>query len=40
MDKPIIFISHITEEKELALEIKELLEESFFGNDGYICFIR
>ncbi|WP_415328600.1 toll/interleukin-1 receptor domain-containing protein [Clostridium perfringens] len=31
MNKPIIFISHITEEKELALEIKALLEESFLG---------
>lgn len=31
MDKPIIFISHITEEKELALELKQLLEEKFLG---------
>ncbi|MBP1888622.1 hypothetical protein J2Z53_000201 [Clostridium moniliforme] len=31
MDKPIIFISHITEEKDLALELKALLEESFLG---------
>lgn len=31
MSKPIIFISHITEEKDIALELKALLEESFLG---------
>lgn len=31
MDKPIVFISHITEEKEIALEFKELIESSFLG---------
>ena len=31
MSKAIVFISHITEEKEIALELKSLLEESFLG---------
>ncbi len=31
MNKPIVFISHITEEKELAIELKRLIEESFLG---------
>lgn len=31
MDKKIVFISHITEEKELAIKTKELIEESFLG---------
>ena len=31
MNKPIVFISHITEEKELAIEFKRLIEESFLG---------
>lgn len=31
MDKKIVFISHITEEKELAVKTKELIEESFLG---------
>lgn len=31
MEKPIVFISHITEEKEMALELKSLIEESFLG---------
>lgn len=31
MEKPIVFISHITEEAELAKELKQLLEESFLG---------
>lgn len=31
MEKPIVFISHITEEKEMALELKKLIEESFLG---------
>ena len=31
MDKPIVFISHITEEKEIALKFKELIESSFLG---------
>ncbi|WP_373001503.1 toll/interleukin-1 receptor domain-containing protein [Sulfurimonas sp.] len=30
-DKKIIFISHITEEKEIAIAFKELIEESFLG---------
>jgi len=29
--KPIVFISHITEEKELAFNFKELIESSFLG---------
>lgn len=39
MNKPIVFVSHITEEKEMAIELKKLIEDSFFGNDGSICFI-
>lgn len=31
MYKKIVFISHITEEKELAVKTKELIEESFLG---------
>lgn len=31
MKKPVVFISHITEEKELAIYFKQLLEESFLG---------
>lgn len=31
MTKPIVFISHITEEKELAINLKELIEERFLG---------
>jgi hypothetical protein len=31
MDKKIIFISHITEEKELAIKTKELIENAFLG---------
>lgn len=31
MDKPVVFISHITEEKEMAMELKKLIEESFLG---------
>ncbi len=31
MKKPIVFISHITEEKELAIELKHLIEDSFLG---------
>lgn len=31
MSKPIVFISHITEEKDIALELKALLEDSFLG---------
>ncbi len=31
MDKKIVFISHITEEKELAVKVKELIETSFLG---------
>lgn len=31
MDKPIVFISHITEEAELALKLKDLIESSFLG---------
>lgn len=30
-DKPIVFISHITEEKELALSFKSLVEQNFLG---------
>lgn len=29
MSKPLVFISHITEEKQIALAIKELLEEAY-----------
>lgn len=31
MEKPIIFISHITEEKELAFHIKDYIENAFLG---------
>lgn len=31
MSKPIVFISHITEEADLALKLKELIESSFLG---------
>ena len=31
MDKPVVFISHITEEKEMAVALKELIGESFLG---------
>lgn len=31
MIKPIVFISHITEEKEMALALKDLIEKSFLG---------
>lgn len=31
MNKPIVFISHINEEKEFALAIKKLIEEKFIG---------
>ncbi len=31
MEKQIIFISHITEEKELALSLKQLIEDKFLG---------
>jgi len=30
-DKPLLFISHITEEKELAVAFKELVESQFLG---------
>lgn len=30
-NKPVIFLSHIHEEKELALSLKSLIEESFIG---------
>ena len=30
-DKPLVFISHITEEKEIAIAFKELIESSFLG---------
>ena len=29
MDKPTIFISHITEEKEIAIALKEFIEKKF-----------
>lgn len=29
--KPLVFISHITEEKEIAIAFKELIESSFLG---------
>lgn len=32
MTKPILFISHISEEKEIAHALKEVLEKSFLGN--------
>lgn len=31
MDKPIVFISHISEERDLAIAFKELVESSFLG---------
>ena len=31
MEKPIVFISHITEEKEVALALKKLVESAFIG---------
>lgn len=31
MSKPIIFISHITEEKEIAIELKKLIEKKILG---------
>lgn len=31
MEKPVMFISHITEEKDLAISLKELIEQSFLG---------
>lgn len=31
MDKPIVFISHITEEKEVALALKKVVETAFIG---------
>lgn len=31
MTKPIVFISHITEERELAHKVKKLIEDSFLG---------
>ncbi len=31
MQKPLIFISHITEEREIALALKRLIESSFLG---------
>jgi hypothetical protein len=31
MDKKILFISHITEEKELAVKTKDIVEKSFLG---------
>ena len=31
MNKPIVFISHITEEKEMVIELKKLIEDSFLG---------
>lgn len=31
MDKPLVFISHITQEKEIAVAFKELVEKSFLG---------
>ncbi len=31
MQKPIIFISHITEEKELALELKKIIKKKFLS---------
>lgn len=30
-EKPLLFISHITEEKDLAIEFKTLVEDSFLG---------
>lgn len=31
MSKPLVFISHITQEKEVAIAFKELIEKSFLG---------
>ena len=31
MDKRLVFISHIAEEKEVAIAVKELIESSFLG---------
>lgn len=31
MDKPLLFISHIAEEKDVALALKSLVEETFLG---------
>lgn len=31
MNKSIVFISHITQEADLALKLKELIEGSFLG---------
>jgi len=31
MQKPLVFISHITTEKELAIALKELVEQAFLG---------
>jgi hypothetical protein len=31
MSKPILFISHITEEKQVALALKSRLEKAFLG---------
>jgi hypothetical protein len=31
MDKRLVFISHITEEQEVALAFKDLIESSFLG---------
>jgi len=31
VDKPLLFISHITEEKELAQAFKEMVEHAFLG---------
>ena len=31
MDKPVVFISHITEEREMALEFKKLISDSFLN---------
>lgn len=34
MQKPLIFMSHITEEQEIALALKQLIESSFLGMMG------
>ena len=31
MDRPIVFISHISEESAIAVTIKKLIDESFLG---------
>jgi hypothetical protein len=31
MSKPLVFISHIIEEKKVAIAFKELIESSFLG---------